>query len=327
MTPSSEPSYTILRIKRKRFEEPLDALVVEPESRERRSKKSRGGVGVFQYAQTVEDSDWNSAARQKAIQDEISRLARETAAKVASEAKASVPPTPVAPTPQSPARAGKDEPPATPAAARRYKIVDLETQAPKVPARRYPTAPPTVYSSKELEARKNARDFKMYDAVPSSAPTPMAVDEPSDMDNFLPMLNDYLSMHDSEPTSRIPLQKSSAATTSLKSKIPSPVCDEDDYVWDVFYHRPATLSEWNAVANNVGTVTGLPPSFGDTYDSASDSEEEFDEADEDSNAEDFYKNDYPDEEESGSGAYEWHEDSDYDDIMEYRNEQEQFDWR
>ena len=27
----------------------------------------------------------------------------------------------------------------------------------------------------------------------------------------------------------------------------------DDYVWDVFYHRPATLSEWNDVAN-IGTV-------------------------------------------------------------------------
>lgn len=75
---------------------------------------------------------------------------------------------------------------------------------------------------------------------------------------------------------------------------------DDDYVWDVFYHRPATLSEWNDVSN-VGTVyveafsvfiictyleacsTGLPASFGDTYDSASDSEEELDEADEDSN--------------------------------------------
>lgn len=29
-------------------------------------KKSRGGVGMFQYAQTVEESDW--AARQKEIQ-------------------------------------------------------------------------------------------------------------------------------------------------------------------------------------------------------------------------------------------------------------------
>lgn len=27
----------------------------------------------------------------------------------------------------------------------------------------------------------------------------------------------------------------------------------DDYVWDVFYHRPATLSEWNDAAN-IGTL-------------------------------------------------------------------------
>lgn len=68
-------------------------------------------------------------------------------------------------------------------------------------------------------------------------------------------------MHDSDPTSRTPLQKSSAATTSLKDKIPTPAAGEDDYVWDVFYHRPATLSEWNAVAANVGTVYALPCFF------------------------------------------------------------------
>lgn len=28
---------------------------------------------------------------------------------------------------------------------------------------------------------------------------------------------------------------------------------DGDYVWDVFYHRPATLSEWNEAAN-VGTL-------------------------------------------------------------------------
>ena len=34
---------------------------------------------------------------------------------------------------------------------------------------------------------------------------------------------------------------------------------DGDYVWDVFYHRPATLSEWNEAAN-VGTlfVTSSP---------------------------------------------------------------------
>lgn len=80
-------SYTILRIKRKRNEEPLDALgklqfdyhcldhhhvesfplppVVE--SRVRR-KKSRGGIGVFQFAQTVENDAWEDEKRQKVIQ-------------------------------------------------------------------------------------------------------------------------------------------------------------------------------------------------------------------------------------------------------------------
>ena len=28
---------------------------------------------------------------------------------------------------------------------------------------------------------------------------------------------------------------------------------DGDYVWEVFYHRPATLSEWNEAAN-VGTL-------------------------------------------------------------------------
>jgi hypothetical protein len=45
--------------------------------------------------------------------------------------------------------------------------------------------------------------------------------------------------------------------------IGQPILPEDgDYVWDVFYHRPATLSEWNEAAN-VGTlwVTSFPLSL------------------------------------------------------------------
>ena len=74
-------SCTILRIKRKRNEEPLDALgktlvnsmnhnsffLIVVDSRVRR-KKSRGGVGVFQYAQTVESDAWDDVQRQKDIQ-------------------------------------------------------------------------------------------------------------------------------------------------------------------------------------------------------------------------------------------------------------------
>ena len=41
--------------------------VIVVDSRVRR-KKSRGGVGVFQYAQTVENDAWDDVQRQKDIQ-------------------------------------------------------------------------------------------------------------------------------------------------------------------------------------------------------------------------------------------------------------------
>ena len=61
--------YTILRIKRKRNEEPLDALVVESGIRR---KKSRGGMGVFKFAQTVEDGAWNDRKLHQRIQVSVS---------------------------------------------------------------------------------------------------------------------------------------------------------------------------------------------------------------------------------------------------------------
>jgi len=33
------------------------------------------------------------------------------------------------------------------------------------------------------------------------------------------------------------------------SRVPSAASQAEDYVWDVFYKRPGTLSQWNSVAN------------------------------------------------------------------------------
>ena len=84
----------------------------------------------------------------------------------------------------------------------------------------------------------------------------------------------------------------SAAKSVEQSPTPVPESKSEsgDYVWDVFYHRPTKLCEWNAVAN-IGTLcvpflffispglfviffsclrgwhrTGLPPSTTDPYD-------------------------------------------------------------
>jgi hypothetical protein len=48
----------------------------------------------------------------------------------------------------------------------------------------------------------------------------------------------------------------SAATSTVKSSVPIPESKSqgDDYVWDVFYHRPTTLGEWNAAIANIGTL-------------------------------------------------------------------------
>ncbi|KAF7365450.1 hypothetical protein MVEN_00418000 [Mycena venus] len=288
-------SYTILRIKRKRNEEPLDALVVET----RRRKKSRGGVGVFQFAQTVEHDAWEDDTRKRDIEDQISRLARESASST------------LDPKPPSNARASPSTPKEDP--LRRYKIIAHDEGVPT--RRRFPTSPPKVISAKDVLPKAKDTGFKLYDAVLSADKAKVENDE--EMEKFMPMLNEYLKINDiatSASTSSVPetpaLSESSSST--------------DDYVWDVFYHRPVTLTEWNEAAN-VGTLTGLPPSITDPYDSASDSEEE-DEADEDSNAEEYYKNDYPDEEESSEedDSDEFHEDSENESYEEDGSDHE---WR
>lgn len=118
------------------------------ESRVRR-KKSRGGIGVFQFAQTVEYDAWADEKRQKDIQvciivtrqrrylscgnlkEQVSRLARESAAK-AELAPSSIAPT-EAPAP-SISRPLKDE------AHPRYTVLQQEDSE-DAQKRRLPTSP------------------------------------------------------------------------------------------------------------------------------------------------------------------------------------------
>nr|GAT43804.1 predicted protein [Mycena chlorophos] len=284
------PTYTILRIKRKRGEEPLDALVVEPEPEEssRRRKKSRGGAG----------------GKKRDIQDQVSRLAAQPGA---------VPNVPMGtPSPMDPAQQAVRE-----EMQRRYKIILQEEQEQERGVKkRLPSSPPKIFSAKELAAAKAAKEsgFTMYDAVLSADKPTTAAELDDEMEKFLPMLSEYLSVNDITLPTKTGTESLSSSTSS------------DDYVWDVFYHRPVTLSEWNAAAN-VATITGLPASLTDAYDSASDSEAE-DEADEDSNAEEYYRNDYPDEEEDSSeesrSSDEFYDDSD---DAEYVADDSDHEWR
>lgn len=264
-----------------------------------RKKRSRKGLNVFQFAQTVEEDTWEDEKRRKDLQEQISILAKAKAAEAppaASLAAEGKPPSPVVPRPQ------KGDP------SRRYTIVKQEEPGNDKP--RLPTAPPKVVSHKDVPPK--AADFKMYDAILAGGEKIPSPSFDSDMEKFMPMLTDYLKIHDMTPPGSPSMKK----TVSSSSALPAEGKSDDDYVWDVFYHRPANLSEWNAVAN-VGTLTGLPPSVNDPNDSDSDSEPE-DEADEDSNDEEYYKNEYPDEEESSDGSDMFHDgrsDPDIDDNL------------
>lgn len=294
-SPMGPQPYTILRIKRKRYEEPLDALVIESTVR----RKKRGGLDVFQFAETVEPEAWGD--RSKDLQDRISALEREQSL------KAEIQPVHDDPHPPHSRR---------PDLSRQYTVV-LEDGSPRPNS----ASPPSVVGEDNGQL-----DFKLYDAVLTSDAT-TSVDP--EMEKFLPLLQEYLTIHNIKPsTSRTsdsirsltPSGSRSSAPVAVAAPVPIPSSDDPDFVWDVFYHRAGLTNEYDAAAK-VAMLTGLPDSLADPYASASESEEE-DEADEDSNAEEYYKNDYPDEESSECDSSEG-SDLFHDDPNDYDNH----DWR
>lgn len=54
----------------------------------------------------------------------------------------------------------------------------------------------------------------------------------------------------------MPNSKPVSTSVAPSAKNTASVSDDEsgDYVWDVFYHRPVTLSEWNSVATRTGTL-------------------------------------------------------------------------
>ncbi|KAF8636003.1 hypothetical protein AX15_000164 [Amanita polypyramis BW_CC] len=290
---ASNTPYTILRIKRKRNEEPLDALVVESRVRK---KKTRGGLEVFQFAQTVEDEAWKDESQKRVIQDEVSRLAREASDRKESKQTKDEIPDKLKLHGARQKREGRK---------RCYTVLQHGTSNEDVGRRTYPKKPPTVVSAKEAAQPI----FKMYDAIPSPEKTRPSVD--SDIEKFLPLLNDYLTLNEISLSAPDQQKKEQDTVIPLVDASKIPKTTRDDYVWDIFYRRPAKADEWVG-RDNIATLMGLPPSYGDElYDSASDSELE-DEEDEDSNAEEYYKNDYPDEEDLSD---EFHEYSSYEDLL------------
>ncbi|KAI0768870.1 hypothetical protein BC629DRAFT_1595974 [Irpex lacteus] len=314
MDTEGQQQYTILRIKRKRNEEPLDALGKYGSRR----KKTKGPINVFQFAETVEPTTWQDEKQKEDLQARITNLARREVITKRGLQFAKPPPEGASAGASTDTETVEDKevkpphkPPRIDDPARKYTIVPSESvQTPvKTASRGRATEPPKIHSYKELQKAS----VTMYEAIPSSTSLANTASEDAEMAKFLPMLNDYLRLNGED----------SSVSASSSGAVDS--TEDDDYVWDVFYSRPATFREFYASYSNVGTVTGLPDD--DEAGSGSDSEYD-DELDEDSNAEDWYKNDYPDEESASEeeiedggdseGSDVFHEDSDFEELVHDR---------
>ncbi|KAL0578943.1 hypothetical protein V5O48_003034 [Marasmius crinis-equi] len=256
-------------------------------------KKTKGGKGLFQFAQTVEDQVWQDEKQQREIQEQISRLARAEEPNLSTTTTTTTTTSlPTSTPPVKPLQASDPN--------RRYTIVEREHST--IQPKWDPSQPPPVLSSKELQAQAQNADFKMYDAV-----LERTEEQPMDpeIEKIMPLLQAYLK-------------------TSNTPATPETFEDDSDYVWDIFYHRPGVRQDPTLLLSMVGTVSGLPP-LGDAETDSESEDEVEDEADEDSNAEEYYKNDYPDEEDSDSS---WGSEDDFDQHSDfYGDDGSDHEWR
>ncbi|KAL5524538.1 hypothetical protein ACEPAF_9678 [Sanghuangporus sanghuang] len=293
---SSHGEVTIIRIKRKRSEDVPDMLVVDNNDNNdgKGAKRRRPARSVFQFAESIGEDEWRKM-KQDELRNLISALSRSPSKAANLVPKREVPSSPISTKRQ---RSNTQNDPSV----RKYRVIAHGTQPERRPSRFYPM-PPKVRSTKDVE-KPSKSGIKIYDAELALSEAPQEVDP--EMEKFQQLLQDYLKVHEDIP------QFTPENPNTPRAGVPPST--SGDYVYDIFYYRPATLLE-RMNMTNAATISGLPSDFDMEDEFESDSEIE-DEADEDSNAEDYYKNDYPDEESSdaSSKASDFWSEDEYDDV-------------
>ncbi|KAJ1970481.1 hypothetical protein H4R35_005840 [Dimargaris xerosporica] len=272
--PVASKPLTILRIKRKRTEEPLDALKVESginvddkriKSQNTDTEEKASAIPrLFRLAETVDIQAFNDQAKAKLLQAKIHRLAnRHHSARF--EKPESLPTAASDIIDKKKVKIANDK--KSDARNARFRVVNRN---------RTPIAnqPPEAIAAKLQDASHGpsvSELFHLVDAVKDSQLLPSSLPRPvphasSATDSLVPMMEQYLTV-DQNP---------------------------DDYVYDVYYVDTADDEEFDVIRARqpYGSLlwTGMED---DDYEFVPTSESECDE--EDSNAEDYYAHDYPDE--------------------------------
>ncbi|KAG0211489.1 hypothetical protein BGX28_007850 [Mortierella sp. GBA30] len=326
---NSSDAFTILRIKRKRNEEPLDTLVVQDKLDKLAGKKQKkiedeaqreiqnalaGDISlpkpppaVFRLATTVNKDSFKDPTQSMQLRDRITSLAE---------------------TPRPRSRLSERQQPEfeermqgrrgelahqkqQDARTARYRVINQNRSGLSAAEKK----PPQVKSSVEAEAEAALDMFKVYDAVKEDEPKTKkqiaAEAEESDiMCNFLPMVREYLTISDKVPDPKISLKdggRSSAASSVRGDQ--SDYDSEDEYVYDIYYRDVNADHQQESKHRAIGSLDD-ENNFMNEDDSSEDDYE-----DSDSNAEDYYQNDYPEDAQSDDEyAYEL-SDTDDDDYM------------
>ncbi|KAG0346908.1 hypothetical protein BG004_000549, partial [Podila humilis] len=312
---------TILRIKRKRHEEPLDTLVVQQQFDKlagKKQKKAADGLdgiekeiekvlaetdkpkespAVFRLATTVNKEIFKDPTQSQQLRDTITHLAETPRPKSRlSEKQPSEIEKRMSLRRENLTNSLKGD-----AKTARYRVINQNRAGLSSS-----DIPPEVKSSVQVAAEAALDMFKMYDAVKEEEPKSKKqlekeAEEAEIMCNFLPMVREYLSISDrvhdplinpdgNESTSR-PL--SSMSHSSRKSDYDS----DDEYVYDIYYRDINADHQQESKHRGIGSLLWFSDDEGNFMNEDESSDDDFE--DSDSNAEDYYQNDYPEDEQSG----------------------------
>ncbi|KAF0543011.1 RNA polymerase II nuclear localization protein iwr1 [Gigaspora margarita] len=278
---STKTSYTIVRLKRKRNAEPLDALVVQQQlvkkpkrqgslpkdmkaTEEQKINEDSSLPFVFRFAETVDEINFNDSTKSQQLKDRITKLInRKDKVRPKERSIKQIRDQQIAWFNENTRR-------------ERYKVIDRNRQSGNF----------AHFSSDSVEDEENATDemFKMYDAVKEELPIEPKFIEEDNLDsdimcNFIPMVREYLTLQEN-------IDKESNTDS------------DNDYVYDVYYHDDSMVFDDKPEYQNYASLTWFNDDDNGIFVKETAGKDDFEYSDEeDSNAEDYYTHDYPDEEE------------------------------
>ncbi|KAG0203451.1 hypothetical protein BGX33_009118 [Mortierella sp. NVP41] len=317
-TQPGDEALTILRIKRRRNEEPLDTLVVQEQLEKMAGKKQKkmedeiqreienvvagkeslpkAIPAVFRLATTVNKESFKDPSQSIQLREKITHMAESS-------------PRPRSRLMERPtsdfgervlerrgelAEAKKQE-----ARTARYRVINQKRSGFSTPDLKLP---PKVKSSVEVEAEAALDMFKMYDAVKEDEPKTkkqlaQEAEEADIMCNFLPMVREYLTISDKTVDPKISVDETAVSerlSSASDRRVDAGASDsEDEYVYDIYY-RDVNADHAKESQRALGSLLWFSDDENNFMNEDDSSDDDYE--DSDSNAEDYYQNDYPEDE-------------------------------